>query len=574
MARNIRYHLRKLTTRLSSRLLLMVCITFLPLNIATFILSCMIFTNASHQVVDAWQREILSMVTSIESNFQTVDSGISQFVDEYLSDLMLDGSDSIATINMVDTLGDGFSNAGLPGFLFLQDKKTGTLYIQYDTSAYSITQIEDLKLILKSNSYSGTSAAWQIIQLDDAYYYNRQFEYSNYRLGVYVDIEKTFSSVHSNAPQNEDVFLISDGKTVLNRSPELEWSQDDATRNNQNGIFRWIEWNSDSLSMGCTIGISYGRLLEMIPVMCWVLIFFAVLSCFLVVLIWRSLQNQVVQPLAALQHGMEELEDHNMNFRLDPSETAKTDEIRYLYDAFNHMAQEVSASYEKDIQIYQTELDNLRLQVNPHMLLNSYNTIYSLAQTKNYVCIQEYTLHLSDYFRYVLRQNNTFVPLEREMQFINHYIAIQEIRFPGMVNSHIAVTDAAKKALIPPLLVENFVENAMKYALIPGKIIDVTIKAWQAADRLQVSIEDNGQGIKPEILQAISKGDIYVDDLGHRHIGIHNCRRRMELFYVGKTHMNISSEYGKGTTIFLDLPYWLPPSTIPEEENKNETVDR
>ena len=68
------------------------------------------------------------------------------------------------------------------------------------------------------------------------------------------------------------------------------------------------------------------------------------------------------------------------------------------------MAEEVQASYDKDIKMLEAEMENLRLQVNPHMLLNSYNMIYALAQSKNYEVIQDYTLCLVDYFRYVLRR--------------------------------------------------------------------------------------------------------------------------------------------------------------------------
>lgn len=122
--------------------------------------------------------------------------------------------------------------------------------------------------------------------------------------------------------------------------------------------------------------------------------------------------------------------------------------------------------------MYQTQLDNLRLQVNPHMLLNSFNMIYSLAQSRNFQCIQEYSLLLVEYFRYALKETDHFVTLDREMDFVENYISIQKIRFPGAFTSVHNIQEECMQALVPPLLIENFVENAMKYALIPGKTVE------------------------------------------------------------------------------------------------------
>ena len=95
------------------------------------------------------------------------------------------------------------------------------------------------------------------------------------------------------------------------------------------------------------------------------------------------------------------------------------------------MAQEVQSSRDKDVKMLETEMDNLRLQVNPHMLLNSYNMIYALAESKNYAVIQEYTLCLVDYFRYVLRNGQKVVSIRQELEFVENFIRIQRIRFPG-----------------------------------------------------------------------------------------------------------------------------------------------
>jgi len=281
----------------------------------------------------------------------------------------------------------------------------------------------------------------------------------------------------------------------------------------------------------------------------------AFLMAFLIFWLWRMIQRRVVKPLNTLQNAMEQLEQKNLGYRIEGTDKEETDDFIYIYNAFNHMAEEIRLSYEKDIKLYQTQLDNLILQVNPHMLLNSFNLIYSLAQTGNYQCIQEFSLHLVDYFRYALKETDILVPLEREMNFVKSYIGIQKIRFPGSFTNVHHIEPGCERALVPPLLIENFVENAMKYALIPGTIIEILINIRREEGRLLISICDTGRGIKEEVLEYIRKGEMYIDEKGHKHIGISNCRRRMEVFYGGSASMNIVSKRGEGTQVWLELPF-------------------
>ena len=244
-----------------------------------------------------------------------------------------------------------------------------------------------------------------------------------------------------------------------------------------------------------------------------------------------------------------------MEYRIDTANEEATGEFQYLYEHFNEMADEIVVSRQREVKLYEMQLDNLKLQINPHMLLNSFNMIYGLAQSKNYECIQEYALLLAEYFRYALKETDRFVPLKKEMDFVENYIAIQKLRFPNTFTSAYHVSEECENVLIPPLLIENFVENSMKYASIPGKVIEVLINIRKENDRLLISIIDTGRGMKPEVYAALQTGEVYVDKNNKRHIGVWNCRRRLEVFYHGEAKMNIISMPNQGTQIWLDLPF-------------------
>ena len=111
------------------------------------------------------------------------------------------------------------------------------------------------------------------------------------------------------------------------------------------------------------------------------------------------------------------------------------------------------------------------------------------------------------------------------------------------------------RSLVPPLLIENFVENTMKYALVSGQNIEVLINIRQEEGRLLISVCDTGRGIKPEILACLQQGEVYKDKRGKSHIGVWTCRRRREVFYGGKASMHITSTPGQGTQVWLEVPF-------------------
>lgn len=320
-------------------------------------------------------------------------------------------------------------------------------------------------------------------------------------------------------------------------------------------------WQNEAVSLRALAVIPYDLSLRSLPLPFWIGMVLAVLTVLFCPLLYRRLKLDILEPMTVLDTALEEMKkDHS--FRIPPQSERHSDEFLALFDEFNAMAQEVQASYEKDIKMLETEMDNLRLQVNPHMLLNSYNMIYALTESRNYSVIQDYTLCLVDYFRYVLRRGQNLVSVRQELEFVENFIRIQRIRFPGRFSYVYQADDDAMKAQIPPLLIENFVENAIKYALDPAKPIEIVVSARREEDdhgkeKLHIAITDTGSGIRPEVLEKLKAREPYIDEAGHKHIGIYNCFRRIELFYGEEGDIHFSSGQNQGTQIYLIVPYML-----------------
>ena len=210
-------------------------------------------------------------------------------------------------------------------------------------------------------------------------------------------------------------------------------------------------------------------------------------------------------------------------------------------------------TYDLEIEKKEAQLDSLRLQINPHLLLNSLNTVYSLAQMKKYDGIQTYVLNLVNYFRYSLRNTEEYVQLGKEIDFIKCYLEIQRIRYPGRFYALYNIDEELSAEPVPPLIIENFVENSSKYAWEEDRPIEIVITVKADGHFLRISVSDNGKGIEETILNKIKAEQIIEDSRG-RHIGIYNCVKRLRLFYGEAAIFSVASRPGEGTQVWMKIP--------------------
>lgn len=543
----------------------MLLSTFLPLNLLAIILCSIIIHQTSEQVQEAYQRELDTAMNGLVSDLENIEERFSGFLLRYMTELTLEeGGNPFTTLEMLEDFYEVWESGGRQGQAWLYDKEGKRLYLKYTAGSYEVAQIEKLKAALEERisgqEETGEGAAdnWEFVFIPEGRFLSRQYECTNYYAGFLLDMEKYLDTLGtSDLWRRNQVYARSGGNIYSFQSGRIK----NYTASGWEEIFsKWylarnVRWKAADMDLELGIRVVDKEFRIGVPPLYWGLFGVACASVLLAVGMWAGLKRRVVHALETVNRGMRELEQEHLDYRIAGWDKRETEEFVFLYNSFNRMAQEIGLSREKDAKMYQVQLDNLRLQVNPHMLLNSFNMIYSLAQSRNFQCIQEYSLLLVEYFRYALKETDRFVTVEKEMEFVENYVNIQKIRFPGAFTSVHRIQPDCAEALVPPLLIENFVENAMKYALVSGSTIEVLINIRQEEKHLLISVCDTGRGIKPEILDCLKRGEIYRDKMGKEHIGVWNCRRRMEVFYGDAASMKITSSLGQGTQVWLDVPY-------------------
>lgn len=172
------------------------------------------------------------------------------------------------------------------------------------------------------------------------------------------------------------------------------------------------------------------------------------------------------------------------------------------------------------------ELAFLRSQVSPHFLFNSLNNIYSLSYRKSDKA-PDAILKLSELTRYMLYEQLDFIPLEKEWDYIQNFISLQQLRYESALNIDIDFNNSNQKAQIAPYLLIPFVENAFKH----GKVQDDSFP-------LKISLESNEKQISFEVKNRISSQQKDKDG----GIGLENVRRRLALLYPGKHQLLINKD--------------------------------
>lgn len=281
----------------------------------------------------------------------------------------------------------------------------------------------------------------------------------------------------------------------------------------------------------------------------------SVVSVLVIPIIVIAMQHWIIRPVNLLTGAMERIEQGEVDYRIPQSDVGS--EFDLINCSFNRMMDEVSelkiSMYEQQLKTDKIRLGFLSQQIQPHFILNALNVLYRY-EPEEYPLIQKMILCLSKYFRYVVNANEDFVELGQELQHIQNYFDIQQARFLRAFRAEVIYDSDTAHCLIPPLIVQNFIENAIKHALIPGEIISIRVCACTDGERLHIRITDTGGGIPEEVLERIRQfreTREFRRDLG---VGIQNAIDRLDIIYEEQASLDIARIEPRGTQVKIELP--------------------
>jgi hypothetical protein len=197
-----------------------------------------------------------------------------------------------------------------------------------------------------------------------------------------------------------------------------------------------------------------------------------------------------------------------------------------------------------EARLSQARLQILRMQLQPHFLLNALNTIASLVHSDPERA-DEALCKLGDLFRFVLEHSGAQeVSVRDELDFIESYLEIEKLRFGSRVGVNIQVDRHVWQARVPQLLLQPLVENALRHGINgrvdPGRI---DIRVIQAGERLRMEVSDDGPGLTEDKSPTARGG-----------VGLSNTRARLQELYPDAHHFELCNRPSGGALALVELP--------------------
>lgn len=432
--------------------------------------------------------------------------------------------------------------------------------------------VDAVKMDIDAEKYMLNDTRWKYYDVDGIGYMVQVMCYDGMYFSCWIRSERVFSFIDEIIQSETGFYSLVEKSTPLTNGDKLEEMEVELSGVHTTCGRRGYDCSYvQTLHMETGIVVVDQQILEMQDAGIYVLFVFAV---FLIVVgfslyIIYYFRHYIQEPLEFFQNHINAyLQERKFSKRYG---FAELDEVENAFSALETQVRELKIDvYEEKIRRTKTELEYLQNQIKPHFFVNCFSIIYGMAERRQFDRIQEFCLILSDYVRYLLTGSFKKVPLHRELEQIQEFLKIQNIRFHSTNTFDCDVDEELLDCLIPPVSLLTFVENTVKHNKFMRDDLCVIVSAEEVivddTPQMRMKVADNGIGLSTEALAnsrekltlirkaVLDGGD--EPELGKdgEHIGLVNVYRRLLLLYGSRSDMDIQSEAGIGTVVSITIP--------------------
>ena len=454
--------------------------------------------------------------------------------------------------------------------LFISD--SGSVFKDSQKQGLSNVLMEELRMRKGERTpYS----QWYFVNDGEQDYVFSRFSKNGMTMGCAIRLEELFNTLHINSLGYEGIpYILDKDGTIFVSSRDRDKIDPETLKRiagKRAGIFSESVIYSFPISgiIGETrafhIMISpSGGILEKIMRLQVILVFLSIgiiVGCALVI---RVYYQSVLRPMKQFVNRLKNTEEEQW---INENGNNNILELEMASKEFKGLLRKIKALkidiYEKELARQKTELEAMQMQIKPHFYLNCLSLIHGMADVAKQEKIVYITEILSNYMRYVMR--DAFEPrqLKEEIEFIQNYVEIQQIRYGKEAFSFEVIMDSnMEEYLVPTLIIHNFVENAITHAVSLDNHVEITLyivnENYEDGEYLYICVSDTGKGFPPDILEAIEQDKpIYYND--RKHIGIQNSLKRLKIMYGDKAKINFTNmDEGYGAVVEITIPVKKP----------------
>lgn len=556
---------RKYSYSLADNLKIFIWIAVFVISI-NFIISAISLVNIRQQNFDTiensvtlFQQETSSRLNAIQHFLEwtivkeLLIESLENTTNDYEQYLSLD-SLQIRIANHQYTTGNKFNY-----FLYFQDQdqflNVSKLTFTYD----DYLKIKDF-IIQYSSSDQRHLLSWQFTGINGSTYMYYIVNYNNRTLATFINVNDLFMSLMDMNFVEQGTLVITDkNENIVFSSDEDPVVKDSSFNHTLHTFYGYEEHLPYDILLYTDNFHNYGNLF----LFHLVVIITSTGICLILSILIFNMYKKVIKPIQEFSANLASI-NHDSDSTLLNLQSNRIRELEQTNIQFKNLIHEIKklkiAVYEKELEKKHFEITFLQHQIKPHFYLNCLTTINSMAQLQDYKNIESMVIFTSRYLRYLFQTDKDFVYIEYELEHIEAYLDIQQLRLGAFFTYTCTIDEADKNALIPPLLLITFIENTIKHNAASGSKLQIRLAfAQQKQDDglyLKIDISDSGKGFPDDILERLSLCRSIGGD-GIPHVGIENSIQRLSLLYGEKHKIRFFNEEHGGAHIQLFIPYQI-----------------
>ena len=543
-----------------------------PLGIM-LVLSSAVFVTAMLNYNQTRQREVENRLSVIGSGYTQMRAVMSQ--SEYVFARYFS---THAGYGVLKNIKEGEQNtnyfeAVVDSIRFLEPVKDGNEFVEgiflcfpdIPSLNYRGTTRKNLQDMLSDKIQAGDIICnqWFLMSTEDSQYIVYAMKQKNAYCGCWMDtgnVLKAMGLANAEDQSGEIYFADIFGENSLKDKTlhDLIGQNEEYTKALRSGNTKYnnyvVEDGSHSLYMGLVI--PEGSLFGQMPLMHRIVFLLAFLGLASTIALVLWLNTRISRPIFQIKDAMERYGNGDVEYRLEERNGKTADEFDLLGHSLNEMMDKVNELeynlYETRLKEQQTQLKYISQQIRPHFILNALNVIYTYKE-EEFPLVKKMVMYLVNYFRYIVNLRVDFVELSQEFRHVENYLNIQKERTQNKIESFVEWEQSVGDALIPPLILQTFVENSIKYAVNDNKLY-VIVRAQEEEGKVKIRVSDTGQGYRQETLDRINRFLETREDDGSLGVGIVNAVERMDILYHGEVLLRVGNAEGGGAYTEIILP--------------------
>lgn len=285
-----------------------------------------------------------------------------------------------------------------------------------------------------------------------------------------------------------------------------------------------------------------------IPIVVFILLLCFVMSYFFA--------KHLSKRITGMVKHMKKVQNGDLDHRL---KVDHNDEISVLENGLNDMSQQlkryIDTIYVKELEMKKSELRALQIQINPHFMFNTLESIRGLAVAEGNTKSAHMLSVLGDMFRWNLRSRD-MVTLEEELEYVDYYIQLQEVRFVNRLEYIDQIPHQFWDVMIPKMTLQPIIENAVNHAFdteMPVCRIEVDA-VWKGENSACIYVLDNGKGMSNDQIDYIEERiNTVSEEENLYHIGLKNVNQRIKILLGNEYGIHFIKDRAQGTKVEIML---------------------